>query len=129
MHSGGVKRPFLFLKSSPLTPEELRQRGITRDEYQKQQDQDALDTTGVAASIHAGGARVIFDGFRHMDFSDQELRGKGSPDGPYGVRGVRIVERFMTGFLQAKLFGRRSPMFNRQFSPYRGVQFPDPIVA
>ena len=44
-------------------------------------------------------------------------------------RGVRIVERFVAGFLQAKLFGRRSPLFDRQFSPYRGVQFSDPIVA
>ncbi|MFO0887889.1 MAG: hypothetical protein U0790_01955 [Isosphaeraceae bacterium] len=125
----GVNRPFLFMRSSPLTSQELRQRGITRNEYQKQQDQDAFDTKAVVATIRAGGARVIVDGFRHMDFSDQELRVKSSPDGPCGVRGVRIVERFVASFLRANLFGRRSPLFHRQFSPFRGVEFSNPIVA
>src|SRR5262249_20809811 len=138
----GVGRPFLFLKASNPTSMELRHLGITRAEYQRQRDQSAPDTAAIAATIRAGGAAVLFNGFLHLNFSDlgllpgQTVLGSPegavrstNPDGPSGVRAVRAVETFVAAFLRAKLLGRRSPLFNRQISPYRGVHFWTPSVS
>jgi dienelactone hydrolase len=131
----GVGRPFLFLMKSAPTSKELRHLGITRAEYQRQYDKSQPDTAAIAATIRAGGARVLFNGFAHISFSDLELipgladSGPTNADGPSGVRAVRAVETFVAAFLRAKLLGGRSPLFNRHISPYRGVYFSTPSVS
>jgi len=131
----GVGRPFLFLMKSAPTSKELRHLGITRAQYQRQFDQSAPDTAAIAATIRAGGARVLFNGFSRNSFSDMELIPGAAgprltnPDGPSGVRAVRAVETFVAAFLRAKLLGGRSPLFNRHISPYRGVYFSTPSVS
>lgn len=128
VQTAGVGKPFLFLAASDPTAQQLKQAGLSRLLYQQTVDQAALDTAGIAATIRAGGYRVIFDGFHHSSFTDLELQRSASPDGPAGSKGIRVVETYLAEFLNMTLFGRRSPLFNRAARPYRGVWFSTPTT-
>lgn len=124
----GVGKPFLFLTASDPTGAQLKQSGLTRALYQQRVDRSALDTAGVAATVRAGGYRVVFDGFQHSSFTDLEVLRPASPDGPSGARGVRAVETYLAEFLAMTLSGRRSALFGGRARPYRGVWLSTPTV-
>ncbi|SIO35308.1 Platelet-activating factor acetylhydrolase, isoform II [Singulisphaera sp. GP187] len=128
VQTAGVGKPFLFLAASDPTSQQLKQSGLNRRLYQQMVDQAALDTAGIAATIRAGGYRVVFDGFHHSSFTDLELQRSASPDGPAGSKGIQAVETYLTEFLNMTLFGRQSPLFNRTARPYRGVWFSTPTT-
>jgi len=127
--TSGVGKPFLFLTASDPTVAQLKQAGLTRREYQRIVDQAALDTAGVAATIRLGGYRLVFDGFHHSSFTDQELERPASGDRPSGALAVRVVEDYLTAFLGMTLYGRRSALYGARAHPPRGVWFSTPAAG
>lgn len=119
----GPRQPILELTDGQARPsdEQLAERGISRDAFERQQAETAQRIDHAMRSVEGGSYRVTIPGMRHEHFSDMALWDESTP-GEQRRRRIQILRDYTRAFFDKTLRGQEATtLFDAPQSAYAEV--------